>query len=132
MGVPLNDDDLARLRTALAGIRGGALSRVQLSELAGVAPEGVELTIDLEAERVLGQPLVIARMHTRPGTDPCFAALTAREREVASLLAAGLRNKDIALALDLALGTVKDHVHRILAKSGLDGRSQVAAVWNGT
>ncbi len=127
----MDTDDLIRLRSALAGVKGGALSRARLAELADVAPEGVTLTIDLDSEAILGQPLVVAQYRARPGADPCFDTLTPREREVAALVAAGLRNRDIALALDLALSTVKDHVHRVLRKSGLDGRAQVAAVWSG-
>lgn len=44
-------------------------------------------------------------------------------------MAVGLRNKDIGLALGIALGTVKDHVHRVLDKTGLDSRAAVAAAW---
>lgn len=33
------------------------------------------------------------------------------------------------LTLDIKLGTVKDHVHRILSKTGLDSRAAVAALW---
>jgi DNA-binding NarL/FixJ family response regulator len=127
---PLDDKALAKLRTALDGVRGGALSRARLAGLAEVAPEGVVLTIDLAAERLLGVPLVVATVAHQPGSDVCFASLTPREREVAALVAAGLRNRDVALALAISVGTVKDHVHRILVKSGLDGRTQVAAVWN--
>jgi DNA-binding NarL/FixJ family response regulator len=61
--------------------------------------------------------------------DDRFAGLTAREQEVAELLAAGLSNKAIAAELVLSVGTVKDHVHRILRKSGLSSRAAVAAAW---
>lgn len=64
-----------------------------------------------------------------PRTEPLFDALSPREREVAGLVAAGLRNRDIALALGIKVATVKDHVHRILHKSGLDSRAHVAAIW---
>lgn len=126
---PLDDATLEALRDALSRVRGGNPSRAGQVALAGVAPPGVRLTLDLAAERTLGHPLVVADRSGAPGSDPCFAELTPREREVAALVAAGLRNADIALALGIALGTVKDHVHRVLHKSGLDGRSQVAAVW---
>ena len=76
---------------------------------------------------MLGQPLVVLRPRREP--DPCFASLTPREREVASLVAVGLRNKDIALALGIRLATVKDHVHKILHKSGLDSRAAIASTW---
>ena len=51
--------------------------------------------------------------------------LTRREEEVLRLLGSGLSNKEIARALDLSVATVKHHVHHILAKLNLPGRTQV-------
>lgn len=84
--------------------------------------------LSIELDQELG-PLVVLQLAPRPA--PCFDTLTPREREVAGLMAVGLRNADIALALDLAVSTVKDHVHRILTKTGLDGRAAVASAWRG-
>lgn len=42
--------------------------------------------------------------------------LTPRESEVLQLVAAGMRNKEIAQRLDIKLPTVKNHVHKILDK----------------
>lgn len=55
--------------------------------------------------------------------------LTTREREVLSVLEAGLSNKEIAEQLDITEYTVKKHVSRILAKLGLNCRTQ-AALYN--
>lgn len=44
--------------------------------------------------------------------------LTAREREIAALVLLGKDNQNIASELQLALGTVKAHVHNILKKTG--------------
>ena len=44
------------------------------------------------------------------------AQLTPRETEVLQLVAAGLRNKEIAQQLEIKLPTVKNHVHKILDK----------------
>lgn len=55
------------------------------------------------------------------------AALTARELEIAELIERGLSNKEIGARLQIELPTVKNHVHRILGKLGVDGRAEAAA-----
>jgi DNA-binding NarL/FixJ family response regulator len=74
---------------------------------------------------------VLAVVHAAPGTASCFAALSPRERDVAALLAGGASNAEIAERLVIALGTVKDHVHAILQKTGLRSRAAVVAAWHG-
>jgi non-specific serine/threonine protein kinase len=54
--------------------------------------------------------------------------LTAREREVAALVAAGLTNKDIAARLVVSKRTVDAHLEHILGKLGYGSRVQVAAL----
>jgi DNA-binding CsgD family transcriptional regulator len=54
-------------------------------------------------------------------------SLTAREQEIAGLLAQGLSNKAIAKSLVIAPRTAETHVANIMAKLGLTSRSQVAA-----
>jgi DNA-binding NarL/FixJ family response regulator len=53
--------------------------------------------------------------------------LTAREREILELVGKGLSNKVIALRLQIAHATAKNHVHHILAKLNLRSRSQMVA-----
>jgi DNA-binding NarL/FixJ family response regulator len=55
------------------------------------------------------------------------AGLSAREVEVAGLVAEGLSNKAIAARLHLSVRTVESHVRHVLAKVGLDNRTKLAA-----
>lgn len=55
-----------------------------------------------------------------------LAALTDRERAVADAVAEGASNATIARALFMSEGTVKTHISRALAKTGLDNRVQLA------
>ena len=54
--------------------------------------------------------------------------LTAREREVLALLAAGRSNPEIGQALFISTKTASVHVSNILAKLGVSGRMEAAAV----
>ena len=54
-------------------------------------------------------------------------SLTAREREIAELLEAGLSNKEIATRLHIELPTVKNHVHSILGKLDVGRRADAVA-----
>lgn len=92
----------------------------QLVELAG-KPVAVEL------DRTGAEPVVFVS----PRPDPRFETLSEREFEVATLVAAGFSNQQIADALFIAVATVKDHVHSILKKTDLVSRSEVAAAWYG-
>jgi DNA-binding CsgD family transcriptional regulator len=58
--------------------------------------------------------------------DP-WAPLSAREREVASLVTHGKTNHQIANALVLTEGTVANHVRRILQRLGFESRARLAA-----
>lgn len=53
-------------------------------------------------------------------------SLTAREIEVAELVATGMRNKEIARQLDITERTVKAHMGAVLEKLGLQDRMQLA------
>ena len=55
-------------------------------------------------------------------------ALTSREREVLAELAQGRSNREIARALHVSEKTVKTHVSSVLAKLGVQDRTQAALV----
>jgi two-component system, NarL family, nitrate/nitrite response regulator NarL len=71
------------------------------------------------------------------GRDDCavpaswMRTLTAREQELAGLVALGLTNKDIAHRLRIAEGTVKVHLHKIFEKTGVSNRTGLAASAHG-
>jgi two-component system nitrate/nitrite response regulator NarL len=54
-------------------------------------------------------------------------ALTLREREILRLIDSGLSNKMIAQQLQIEVPTVKNHVHHIIEKLGVNNRAQAAA-----
>jgi DNA-binding CsgD family transcriptional regulator len=56
------------------------------------------------------------------------AALSAREQEVATLVAAGKRNRDVAAGLFLSEKTVESHLARIYDKLGVRTRSALATI----
>jgi DNA-binding NarL/FixJ family response regulator len=65
---------------------------------------------------------------TGPGSARIKQALTGREQDVFSRIAAGMSNSEIAASLFLSEGTVKIHVSRILAKLGLRDRVQAVVL----
>ena len=63
--------------------------------------------------------------HALGGAERVYRSLSARETEVAELIANGRSNKEIAQALGITDTTVKKHVGQILAKLKLQDRLQV-------
>jgi DNA-binding NarL/FixJ family response regulator len=70
---------------------------------------------------------------TVPGLPGLPGHLTPREIEVLTLIGAGLSNREIGERLVLGQATVKTHVNRIFAKTGLQSRAQAVryAISNG-
>jgi DNA-binding NarL/FixJ family response regulator len=54
--------------------------------------------------------------------------LTAREREILTIVGRGLSNRDIGRRLFVSVGTVKTHVSNILAKTGCHSRAQAVVL----
>lgn len=55
-----------------------------------------------------------------------ITTLTVREREVATLVAKGLSNKQVARHLNIREGTVKIHLHKIFTKLEVRNRTVLA------
>jgi DNA-binding NarL/FixJ family response regulator len=72
---------------------------------------------------------VVARLEHDEPSPPPLEALTGREEEVARLVATGASNQEIARALHLTEGTVKNHVSAALRKLGLRDRTQLALTY---
>ncbi len=129
----LDRADLARLRDAVRRAQrgGSSIQREDVLAVHAASPRDASLTVDFEAAEQLGMPMVVVRLPAERGPSPVLSSLTARELEVAGLVAAGLANKEIADRLGLRMSTVKEHVHRILAKTELPSRAAVARAYAG-
>lgn len=77
------------------------------------------------AQRILAAagPTAASAHHMPQLAEP----LSAREREILALLAAGMSNREIAKQLMLTVGTVKTHVHSIFGKLDVDSRTRAIA-----
>jgi len=94
-----------------------ALESAMAAEAPRLWAEGARLTID--------DAVALAFTARRPRPN-LAAGLSAREVEVARLVADGLFNKAIATRLHLSVRTVESHVRHALAKAGLENRTQLA------
>lgn len=118
------DDELALVAAIDAGVSGYLLKQVRGQDL-------VTAVREVAAGRSLLDPVTTARVldRMRRGPEPDrFAALTDRERRVLELIGEGLSNREIAQRMFLAEKTVKNYVTSVLAKLGLQRRTQAVAL----
>ena len=117
-------DDQALLDAVLAGAAGYVLKDVRGNDLV----RGVRT---VAAGGSLLDPratsLVLARLRSPRAPDP-LATLSEQERRVLALIGEGLTNREIAGRLLLAEKTVKNYVSNVLAKLGLQRRTQAAVL----
>jgi DNA-binding NarL/FixJ family response regulator len=90
------------------------------ADLAATLPDG--LRDEFLAQTAALMPAERARRAGRDGDD-----LTARERDVAALVARGLSNRDIGRALYIGERTVETHIGNIMGKLGYTSRAQIVA-----
>jgi two-component system, NarL family, response regulator DevR len=116
-------DEQAMLDAILAGASGYVVKDIKGMELAQAVKtiaSGRSL-LDSRATAVLMERL---RRSTEP--DGPLADLTEKERQLLELLGEGLTNRQIAQRMFLAEKTVKNYVSRLLAKLGMERRTQAA------
>lgn len=125
----LDNESLTALRRLVQSMHhsnGKAMPLTDLIELSKQVKADNGITIDFRASEALGSPMVVVQVRQQPSETSFFKELSKRELDVANLIARGLSNKQIARKLHIALPTVKDHVHRILAKTQLPNRTAIA------
>ena len=126
-------DDEYIVRALRMGAR-GYLIKQDVAQIAPALRSVMAGVCVLEGE-VLERATTLGARHKSAGGTPqpetlsvegALAPLTEREREVVRAVADGLDNREIADALCLSAGTVRNHISSILAKLGLKNRTQIA------
>jgi NarL family two-component system response regulator LiaR len=123
-------EDSSILEAVRAGAIGYLLKTTRLDELKRAIRAAAEGQVQLSPEAAA---LLIREVRTPQSADSSTNGLTDREVEILRLVARGRANKEIARELTIVEKTVKTHVSSILAKLGLQSRTQAAlfAVKNG-
>jgi DNA-binding NarL/FixJ family response regulator len=118
------DEDHLVIRALQAGARGFLLKDVSLEQL-------TDAIRTLAAGGTLVRPVVTDRVREQRQHVPCDfpsaappEALSARELEILRLMARGCSNREIADALTITEGTVKNYVSNILSKMGVRDRTR--------
>jgi DNA-binding NarL/FixJ family response regulator len=118
------DDDELVLAGIRYGARGYLLKDVALADLVSAVKtvaEGGSIVKPAITQRLLkGLENMQNEFSSLEQPDP----LTDRETEILRLMAGGYSNKEIANSLDVAEGTVKNHVSNILSKMGVRDRTR--------
>ena len=116
-------DDEAMLEAIMAGASGYVLKQIRGNELVDAirtVAGGTSLLDPAATARVL------ERMRAGEPEDERLATLTDQERKLLDLLAEGLTNREIAARMYLAEKTVKNYVSNLLAKMGMQRRTEAA------
>ncbi|MEU8900035.1 response regulator transcription factor [Nocardia sp. NPDC048505] len=118
-------DEHAMLDAILAGAGGYVVKNIKGMELAEAikAVGSGRSLLDTRAATALK-----ARLRNSTENDGPLAGLTEQERRLLALLGEGLTNRQIAARMFLAEKTVKNYVSRLLAKLGMERRTQAAVL----
>jgi DNA-binding NarL/FixJ family response regulator len=119
------DDDEALFAAIMAGASGYVLKEIKSTDLVSAirhVADGKSLIDPSLTARVL------ERVRNGPATAPELAGLTDQELKLLGYIAEGLTNRQIGEQMYLAEKTVKNYVSSILAKLGLERRTQAAVL----
>lgn len=112
-------EDAAVVNAVRAGAIGYLLKNTEADELCRAIKAAAAGQVQLSPEAA-------ARLMREVRAPESPEALTDRETDVLRLLAEGKANKQIALSLGIGEKTVKTHVSNVLAKLGVQSRTQAA------
>ncbi|MGH2427254.1 MAG: ATP-binding protein, partial [bacterium] len=121
LGAPLAVSDRREYDRILEGLK-AALNSAEFDE-----EWRIGRTLDLDAAIHITLVTPSTQSPAARQTGKVRETLTPREREVATLVARGLSNRDIAAKLGVAERTAISHVEHIMNKLGLHSRAQIAA-----
>lgn len=123
---PLQTDVAGLIRAGVSGFIMASASFDQFLHAIHLVAEGVQV-LPGELTHPLFRQLNRHGARGRPRRALDNRQLTDRERQVADLIVQGLSNREIVARLQIALHTVKNHVHKILSKLAVNNRLEVAA-----
>ncbi len=123
------DDDEALFSAIMAGASGYVLKQVTAQDLVS-AVRHVSTGGSLLDPSVTAKVLERVRGGDGPEEPDALAELTAQERRILELVSEGLTNRQIGERLALAEKTVRNYMTSVLAKLGLDSRTQAAVFAN--
>ena len=115
-------DILAALRAGALGYLTKDANRQQVAQAVRTAAAGTSVLDPAVSARLLAAAGQAAPAGAEPLPVP--DNLTAREVDVLRLVATGRSNREIASTLFLSEATVKSHINRIFAKTGVRDRAQ--------
>jgi DNA-binding NarL/FixJ family response regulator len=121
-----DEDVFAALRAGAVGYLLKDVSGDRLVEAIQAAARGESVLQPSVAARVVARVARMPEEVPRRRPQPLVVPLSDRELDVVRLLAEGRSNREIAAALFLAEGTVKNHVTNVLTKLGVRDRTQAA------
>jgi two-component system, NarL family, response regulator DevR len=116
-------DDEALFDAIMGGAAGYVLKQIKGTDIVDAIRRVAagESLLDPDATR-----RVLDRIRNPPEEDERLATLTPQERRILELITDGLTNRQIAEAMFLAEKTVKNYVSNLLAKLGMERRTQAA------